>query len=506
MRAVLVLLACVVLAALSLLVHAVPGFDAHGWLLWGRELTSGGLEFDTAAYPSWKPLPALFTTPLALTGSAAPALWLVVARAGGLVAAFLAYRLGARFAGPAAGAIAALGVALLAHWTTYTAAGSIEPLLAALVLGAADRHFAGRRTQALLLLALAGLGRHEVWALLGAYAVWLGAVEPRRRPLVAGVVVAVPVLWFGGDWLGSGHPLHGGHLARDSAETVHARADGLLLFALRDAAGLVALPLLAGAAWAVGGALRRRERPLLLLAAVALAWLAVDLALAAAGFPALARFMVPAGALVCVLGGVGLVRLARLPARPAVRVGIAAAVALAALPSLVVESRAMRTEGRKAATFARMAQSLDAAVAGAGGAGAVRACGWASANHGFQTRLAWRLRVRSADVSQPRGPGLAFAAHGRSFPELRELLAHPRRRQRPRRVAVLGEWSVYRVRAPRGRARAARRPVRTRAGFPPRVPTASLRAKVCPSVPEMAQALRSENAPQRRSRARIGIK
>ena len=48
--------------------------------------------------PSWKPLPVVFTTPLSITGSAAPALWLIIARAGGLLAvagaAVLATRLG----------------------------------------------------------------------------------------------------------------------------------------------------------------------------------------------------------------------------------------------------------------------------------------------------------------------------------------------------------------------------------------------------------------------------
>ena len=42
----------------------------------------------------------LFTTPLALTGSAAPALWLIVARAGGLLALAGAFVLGDAARGP----------------------------------------------------------------------------------------------------------------------------------------------------------------------------------------------------------------------------------------------------------------------------------------------------------------------------------------------------------------------------------------------------------------------
>ena len=46
----------------------------------------------------------LFTTPLALFGVAAPALWLIVARAGGLLALAGAFALAARLAGRWAGA------------------------------------------------------------------------------------------------------------------------------------------------------------------------------------------------------------------------------------------------------------------------------------------------------------------------------------------------------------------------------------------------------------------
>ena len=35
----------------------LPVYDPWAWLIWGRELLHGGLE--TAAGPSWKPLPVL---------------------------------------------------------------------------------------------------------------------------------------------------------------------------------------------------------------------------------------------------------------------------------------------------------------------------------------------------------------------------------------------------------------------------------------------------------------
>src|SRR5690349_19793245 len=81
-----------VLAGASLLVPSAPTTDPWGWIVWGRELMH--LQLNTVrGPPSWKPLPVLVTAPLSLLGAAAPSAWLLVARAGGLVALWLAYRL-----------------------------------------------------------------------------------------------------------------------------------------------------------------------------------------------------------------------------------------------------------------------------------------------------------------------------------------------------------------------------------------------------------------------------
>ena len=112
-RGRLLVLACLGLAALSLLGPSAPTYDPWAWIIWGREIAH--LDLNTRSGPSWKPLPVLFTTPFALVGDdAAPDLWLLIARAGGLLAIAMAYRLGcaARPAAPAgviAGARAAAG-------------------------------------------------------------------------------------------------------------------------------------------------------------------------------------------------------------------------------------------------------------------------------------------------------------------------------------------------------------------------------------------------------------
>src|SRR5215213_507049 len=105
---------CVALAALSLLLPSTPTYDPWAWIIWGREIVH--LDLSTVGGPSWKPLPVLFTIPFSLFGDdAAPVLWVWIARAGGLLAVALAFRLAWRLAGSAgwgllAGAVAALAL------------------------------------------------------------------------------------------------------------------------------------------------------------------------------------------------------------------------------------------------------------------------------------------------------------------------------------------------------------------------------------------------------------
>jgi len=54
-----------------------PGYDAYGWLVWGRQTLHWDL--DTNGAPSWKPLTFLFTLPYSLLGRGALWLWMVTA-------------------------------------------------------------------------------------------------------------------------------------------------------------------------------------------------------------------------------------------------------------------------------------------------------------------------------------------------------------------------------------------------------------------------------------------
>src|SRR4051812_35321651 len=211
----LLVLGCLALAALSLLLPSVPTYDPWAWIIWGREVAH--LDLITKTGPSWKPLPVIFTAPFSLAGDdGAPLLWLTVARAGGILAFAMAYRLGSRLAGPAAGIIAAAGLFFADEFIRNFFRGNSEGILVALCLWAIERHLDGRRRDAFLLCVAAALLRPEVWPFIALYGLYLIIAERTLKSLllVAGGGLALLVLWFVPEYLGSGDFLRAAARAR----------------------------------------------------------------------------------------------------------------------------------------------------------------------------------------------------------------------------------------------------------------------------------------------------
>ena len=203
---------------MSLLLPWALAFDPQAWVVWGRDASRFAL--DTSGGPSWKPLPVVVTTPRALAGDPAPALWLVVARAGGLRALAGAWVLAARVGGVVAGASAAAVMALSPWWLFNTALGNSEGLLAAAALWAVVAHLDGHHRAALALGTAAALLRPEVWPFLGLYGLWLWRAQARARPAVIAVGVVVPLLWLGPDVLGIGGACRYVHQLEDPDDRV----------------------------------------------------------------------------------------------------------------------------------------------------------------------------------------------------------------------------------------------------------------------------------------------
>ena len=308
---------CLGLAGVSLLLPSEPSYDPLAWLIWGRELAQ--FHLDTTGGPSWKPLPVVFTTLVApldkVDHGLPPALWMIVARAGALLALALAFRLARRLAGggPAgalAGVVAAVALFLTPDWFQFAAHGSEAPMAVALMLWAIERHLDARPGHALVLGTLACLLRPELVPFLGLYGLWAWRDEPRLRRLVVGAFVLLPVAWVGPDWIGSGMLLDGGAQARSQPAWSLSLAEHPWLRALQRVHNHAGLPLELLAGVAVLVAAVKRNAAVLVLAGAALAEVALFVAMTQAGFSGNPRYVLPALAVSSVLAGVGAAYLA----------------------------------------------------------------------------------------------------------------------------------------------------------------------------------------------------
>jgi hypothetical protein len=285
-----------------------PGYDPYGWLVWGHLTLHGAL--DTNGAPSWKPLPFLFTVPYALLGKHALTLWMVTAIAISLAGVVFAWRVAfalvdappqRRYASYVAGLVA--GAALLAIDTYPHSVLSAESdtMIVTLCLAAVDCIICRRYRWAFWMWWLAALGRPEAWAPLGLYLVWAWRYQPEmRRQIVAGVVL-IPVLWLGIPALTSKSAFSAGSLAENSPRMLHGnKITGTWgRFMGLDAASVKLAALFA----VILGALRR-DRAVLLLAGGVLLWVAVEMAFALHGWPAVPRYLYEAAGGTCVLAGV----------------------------------------------------------------------------------------------------------------------------------------------------------------------------------------------------------
>jgi hypothetical protein len=464
---------CVALAALSAaILPTVPSYDPWSWIVWGREVFDPHLSFTVAGGPSWKPLPVVFTAVFGLFGGAAPTLWVIAARAGGLLALVAAYRLAARvvrswtpgaspsdgFAwGPVvAGLFAAAGVALTQEWSYYMFRGTSEPMLVAASLWAVDRHLAGRYWTAFTLGVAASLIRPEAWPFVLLYAVWMWRRDRRTQTaalLLIGLAL-IPFLWFVPPWIGTGQPFIAASHAKDYNGHLGAHP---FIEVMRRGYDLQPAPWLILALASVGLAWFRKPRNGLVLglAAAAAAWWVLVVGMTLDGYPGLERFYLPAAGLTCVLAGAGLVELARLASRflgeraPALRyagIGLVVLVVALSVPfstSRIDQARAQRPIASRAVT--RFDQ-LTAAVAAVGGHSGVYPChsSFAAVNHSAQTALAWKLHVTLERVgTSMRHPGLMFVGPHDSIDGGAPAISS--RLNQIQLIRQVGAWKIYKV-------------------------------------------------------------
>jgi hypothetical protein len=388
------------------------GYDAYGWLVWGRQTLHWNL--DTNGAPSWKPLTFLFTLPYAPAGRAQPWLWMVTAvsltLAGSVFAARIAYRLtgpspARPYAPIVAAAFAALSLLALDDYSHQVLIATSDTVDVALCLAAIDCHLSRRPRLAFLMLILASLGRPEAWPFAGLYAVWLWRAIPSMRLAAVVGIAAIPMLWFGISALTAKTWFRAGDLALNSVNVLHGDKFTGVLGRL---AGLYTLPMQIAVGLALVLAAALRERVWLLLAGSAFAWVAIEIALALHGWSAVPRYLFEPAAVLLVLAGAAVGRALAFghKGRPVLRwVGTAAVLVLVAalIPTAVHRGRELRSEivlGRQTDIQIRR---LEGVIARVGGAARIRACGQPVTLVGWQSTIAWETGLNVGNVGYKPG-------------------------------------------------------------------------------------------------------
>ncbi len=492
-------LVSVVLGALSCAIwKPFPGFDVQSWINWGWSAShpvTGG--FLIRGGPSWKPLPVLFTSFYGLFGNAAPTLWMITARAGGILGLAGVFRLSfeltdraglPRWSGWVAGLVGCVGLIMTApnidaNWTHNFFRGTVEPGMIAAWLWAIDAILRRRHLLAYTLVAAEGLLRPEAWLFLFAYGVWLWFKHPRLRVWVVICLIAQPAAWFLPPGLSTGHPF----MAATNAHSFNGQLGAHWLRALLlRAYHLQSLPTLVFAAVASlaalwrqrahlavwnarerGALFRSRDNLTLSLAALSVAWWLIVVVETAAGYPGLQRFFYPATATVCVLSGLGFVEIVAFAARRAVpflragrgaatafdrrrgalivAIGVAAVLAVASYPFISSRLAFARIQNTQLNIERAQMHELRVAIAALGGTKALLPCKFSAVdiNNTFKPQLAWELGVAMPRVRALNTPGVVFLTRYTLYDGRMQPFAPGLRYRRD--LGRWGDWSVYQV-------------------------------------------------------------
>ena len=306
-RALAVVVAAVLVAATSAFVVApAPSYDPWTWLLWGREVA--GLELSTRRGPGVQAAAGGRRARCCrCSARAAPAAWVLVARAGAVLALWFAFPARARAGGNPRRCPRRAGRGLLRRLPGYAAAGAETGWTIALGPGClwppgvrTAARGAGASPSACALL------RVEAWPFLLVAGALLWRRRPQDRVLLAVCAVVVPALWFVPEWLGFGRCAALGR-ARPGAQPGPARDGG------RAGVGGAARGRGAAAVAVVGrrcggGACRPRSAARW---SSGLAWIALVAVMAQGGFSGEPRYSLPGGALLAIAGAAGLTGLLR---------------------------------------------------------------------------------------------------------------------------------------------------------------------------------------------------
>jgi hypothetical protein len=424
----------VVSAAVIRITDTRPGYDPYGWLDWGYQTLRGSLNLGGA--PSWKPFTYVFTVPYSVFGHYALWLWMLtavsMALAGAIFAGRIAYHLtaaeserrsrhgsgselspaggdtsprasgwAARYPAIIAAVFAGASVLGIQDYFHYILSAQSDPMLVTVCLAAIDCHLNGRHRWAWSLLALASLGRPELWPFAGLYAIWAWMKIPSMRWMLYAGALANAFLWFGIPEITNHRPNIAGQLALRSPRELHSNK---ITGTFNRYTALDYLPVELAALVAVGLALLRRNWIVLTLAASVLLWVVIEIAFALHGFPGVPRYLFEPAGLTAVLAGVTvgwlLLDASRIHRALPSWAGIPLAVILVAamIPGAISQIRTEHKDVFHERLRTTQINKLGATINSLGGYKHVLACGHAVVNVEYASIMAWYVHLDTAYI------------------------------------------------------------------------------------------------------------
>ncbi len=409
-------------AALIKITGTRPGYDPYGWLDWGYQTLRGSLNLGGA--PSWKPFTYLFDVPYALFGHYALWIWMLtavsIALGGAIFGGRIAYRLTNadaqhRYAAIVAAVFAGASVLGIQDYSHYILSVQSDPMLVTVCLAAIDCHLNGRCRWAWWLLALASLGRPEVWPVAGLYAIWAWIKFPTMRWMLYAAVIANAFLWFGIPEITNHRPDIAGQLALRSPRELHTNK---IVGTIDRYTALDYLPIEIAALVCVGLALLRRNWVVLTLAASVLLWVAVEIAFALHGFAGVPRYLFEPAGLTAVLAGVTvgwlLLDASRIHRALPSWAGIPLVVILVAtmIPDAISQGRIEHKDILHERLRTTEINKLAATISALGGYRRVLACGRPVVNVEYASIIAWYTKRNTGNI----GYRPTFELHKKKYP------------------------------------------------------------------------------------------
>lgn len=287
----------------------VVNYDTRFALTWANDLVHGHTpEFQATYAPTPHPLwNALATIALVFGDRADDAMAFVVFLSFGALV-WCVYAIGAELFGRWAGIVAGLVVLTRAAMLRDVVLIYLDVTFAALIALAVllEVRRPRRGLAVLLTLLAAGLLRPEAWGLALFYVAYLWrGLEPRDRARYVALALAAPLVWFAGDLLITGDPLHSLHGTADLAEENERRRSlqDVPYWTVQYFGFILRLPLLIGIPVGLYVAFRRgltrAAVPLVVAGLLVLAFTALPLV----GLPLIGRYLRTPAALLTVFYG-----------------------------------------------------------------------------------------------------------------------------------------------------------------------------------------------------------